>query len=93
MLGPVLFSIYTLPLCDIVKIHQMCYHLYADETQLYLSFDGAVPGSGSGAITQLEARISDIRDWMLRNRLKLNDDKTEFLRFLPLSYTNSVTPI
>ena len=70
----------------------MCYHLYADDTQLFVSFNSAKPGSGSEAITRLEACISNIREWMLRNRLKLNDDKTEFLKFLPPSNTNSVTP-
>ena len=46
---------------------------------LYLSFDSGITSSGSKAIAQLEACISDIPDWMLTNRLKLNDDKTEFL--------------
>ncbi len=75
-----------------MKKHQMCYHLYADDTQLYLSFDSTVPGSGTNAISRLEACISDIREWMLRNRLKINDDTTEFLKFLPLSNTHEVTP-
>ncbi len=70
----------------------MCYHLYTYDTQLYLSFDSDTPSSGSEAIARLEACISDIHEWMLTNRFKLNNDKTEFLKFLPQSNTNSDTP-
>ena len=83
VLGPILFSVYTLPLGDIVRKYGMNFHLYADDTQLFLSFDSCVPSTSESAIVQLEACISEIRAWMLINKLKLNDDKTEFLRFLP----------
>ena len=92
VLGPVLFSIYITPLGDIVRKHGMSYHLYADNTQLYLSFDSGVPSSGPEAIAQLELCITDIRQWMLINKLKLNDDKTEFLKFLPQSQHEHITP-
>ena len=81
--GPILFLIYTLPSGDIVRKHQKDYHLYADNTQLYVSFDSSTPSSGIDAITRLEACISDIHHWMLENKFKLNNDKTEFLKFLP----------
>ena len=90
VLGPVLFSIYILPHGDIVKKYGLNCHLYEDDTQLYLSFNGCEPSSSSEAIIQLESCITEIRAWMLSNKLKLNGDKTKFLQFHPgLAVTNS----
>ncbi len=61
----------------------MKFHLYADDIQLYLSFDGRIPVSKQDALTRMEACIADIKAWMLLNFLKLNDSKTEFLEFHP----------
>ena len=77
MLGARLFTMYTYPLALLFNKHKVEYHSYADDTQVYLHCDNNV----RHAVHQLENCIFDICDWMRRNALKLNDDKTEFVIF------------
>jgi hypothetical protein len=79
VLGPLFFVSYTLPLADILRHHNISFHLYADDTQIYLAFKPSEPMSEEDARTRLEECIIDIRSWMAQNFLKLNDDKTEFM--------------
>ena len=76
VLGPIAFCIYTIPLGVILRHYKIQYHIYADDTQLYFSFD---LDSHDEVLTTISTCISDIRTWMIQNKLKINDDKTEFL--------------
>ena len=67
---------YTLPLGAIIRSHKLMYHIYADDTQLYFTCD---VDSSANALACVEACVRDIRSWMITNKLKINDKKTEFL--------------
>ena len=78
ILGPVLFTLYTSALGKLIGSHHINYMFYADDTQLYITFH---PTDLDYAVTKMEACIRDVRLWMCRNFLKLNDDKTEVIIF------------
>lgn len=78
ILGPMLFTLYMAPLCDLLKKHGVQYHCYADDTQIYLSFE---PQDVGIACQIIEKCLSEVRAWMALNCLCLNDSKTEVIVF------------
>ena len=54
-------------------------HAFADDSQLYVSFQPNENANESAAITAMQNCIDDVKKWMFANKLKLNDGKTEFL--------------
>ena len=79
VLGPIAFCIYTIPLGAILRHYKIQYHIYADNTQLCCSFDLDTPDE---VLSTILACFSDIRTWMIRNKLKINDDKTECYKYI-----------
>ena len=78
-LGPMLFTLYSSKLFNIISDHLPSAHAYADDTQLYLSFKPGSSVDEEQSLAAMEMCISAIRAWMVTDKLKLNDSKTEFL--------------
>ena len=68
VLGPVLFTVYTGTLAFLLEAHGVSYHFFADDTQLYIRVEGIVE-----AKHRLSSLLSDLKIWMARRKLKLND--------------------
>ena len=79
ILGPILFTLYTNPLGDICREHDVLFQSYADDKQIYLSFSPDQPRGKDICLESLEGCISDICLWMRTNLLKLNDEKMELI--------------
>ena len=79
ILGPALFTLYTSPLGDLCQKHAILLCGQADDQQNYFAFSPNTPGDKDRFLEKLETCIQDIRIWMRRNLLKLNDEKTEFI--------------
>ena len=75
-LGPILFTMYTTPIGDIIRRHQLNFHLYADDTQLYVNFELSDDDNKLSSLNKIENCVSEVRMWMNTNFLKLNEDKT-----------------
>ena len=91
VLGPFLFTQYTVPIGAICRRHGVSYQLYADDTQLYVTFKVNDPEDLQSALLRIEACISEIRAWMVLHRLKLNDDKTEYVFFVSVQNSGKIT--
>ena len=76
VLGPILYSLYTKPLGTVIRKHNINFHMYADDTQLYKS---VLPSDVKTLAVTMGQCIEDVKSWMIDNKLRLNSDKTEII--------------
>ena len=62
---------------QIFKRHSLKYHKYADDIQLYASYNPAKPGDQVETARRLTECFGEVRRWMAVLILKLNDEKNE----------------
>ena len=76
VLGPVLFTLYTAPLSQIIARHDVEQNIDADDTHIYISLSGS---EALESLTDLKSCVTDVFGWMTNSKLKLNPSKTEFI--------------
>ena len=79
VLGPIIFILYSTPLSDILANHSVNHQLFADDTQLQKS---APLNEVTNLTKELNACTDNIKTWMTKNQLKLNDKTKALLFFL-----------
>ena len=88
VLGPTLYCMYTKPIGDIVARHGMQYHCYADDTQIYHTVER--DESIVAALKKVELCVAEVAEWLTKNRLKLNREKSEAIVFFPVKQRDSL---
>ena len=74
VLGPVLFTVYTGTLAFLLEAHGVSYHFFVDDIPLYIRVEDI-----DEAKHRLSSLLSDLKIWMARQKLILNDGKTEII--------------
>lgn len=76
VLGPLLFSLYTSPISTLFVNSPVSFHLYADDTQIYISFSAS---DSTQNLSILSSTLDQVYSWLTANRLSVNPSKTEYL--------------
>ena len=83
VLWPISFVLCIQPLSNLIKRHSLSVHLFADDIPIETQHLHR-------AISSVETCISDVKYWMIENKLQLSDVKTECLPIRPNNSTHNL---
>ncbi len=87
ILGPTLFSLYMCPLGSICCRYDISYHMYADDTQIYLP----LKVGNEHSLQSLLLCLEEVKIWLSKNFLQLNDKKSEIIIFGPPKFKEMIS--
>ena len=70
----------SIPVSAIIQWHGLSHHSYADDTPLYMTIEHSNNNWWDG-LTHIQLCVSEIKEKITQNMLKLNDDKTDLIVF------------
>ena len=73
--GPILFSLYTSPMCSIIVQHDLLFHQFADDITLFIGVSHPDPNP----TLKLSSCLSALNFWFSQSQLKLNPTKSEVM--------------
>ena len=77
------------PIGDIIRRHGSRFHHYADDLQINANFEYNSQ-SIDVCLERLRICVIGIQEWFKTNKLVMNDDKTEYISFIPKQYDTLV---
>ena len=83
VLGGPKYTMHTTPLDELIDLHDVDNQAYADDSNLYISFDLRSEAATAQAFSQMEHCLADVEFWMTKNELQLNCSKTVVVLFKP----------
>ncbi len=72
------------PIGDIIRALGLFFHQYADDLQVYAHFD-LTHSALVAAVKQMEHCLNQVKVWMARNSMFMDDGKTQYLPIVPKS--------
>ncbi len=79
ILGPQLFSIYIIQVCNIIRLNGLRTVFYTDSGKLYITFKPKPRQNKEDDRAKSEACNAELCQLMADNWLMFNDEKTEFI--------------